>query len=368
MARSDGKDKTEKPKAAKSAKEVKAAVVPPEEVEETPESSPHVGTKPKEDEEQTPPAPAKETEKPKANGKAKPLRDAYESLKTKYAAMEKELKEHKSKAPTDLPEVKTMAEKLKAAESRLQEYDSEMLYVNAEKSEQFQKEHYQPYVTAYQDAYSTLSDWPVAVEGSAPRAITPQEFQKIVQAGSGKEALEVARSIYGDEIEAGVVFAARQSVVDAARRLQRAKENIRQTAEQRQQQTLEQSRAETEMWQRFNQEAVEKYPQWFKPPEDDEKAAELLNKGYEFADKAFSPEAQKWTPEQRARHLSALRNRAAAFDRLAYENKSRADRIKELETELEEFKDSEPSGGEVPAGDKQAEPSTLDLLKKYANR
>lgn len=314
---------------------------------------------------------AKTEAKPEAKpeSKAKPLRDAYESLKKKYSTLESTHKELESKI-TEHPKVKGVFEENQKLKARLQEYDSEMLYTNAEKSEQFQREHYQPYVQNYQDAYTTLSEWSIPVEGGAPRALTPQEFQKIVATGSGREALEVARSIYGEEgIEPGVVFAARQAVMEASRRFQRAKDEIKQTASQRQQQTLEQSRQEADLWRKFTSEDVEKYPQWFKAPDGDEKAKELLEKGFKFVDEAFDGASQKWEPQKRARRLAVIRNKAAGFDRLAYDNSKLRTRLKELETKLGEFEESEPKGGEPEssANGKKSE-STSPLRDWMAKR
>ena len=74
----------------------------------------------------------------------------------------------------------------------------------------------------------------------------------------------------------------------------------------------------------------------------------------------------KLTDEQVVQLHSEALNKAAAFNRLARREKKASERIKELETELEQFKSSEPKAGEGVKTEVDGEPSWEAELMKYA--
>ena len=109
------------------------------------------------------------------------------------------------------------------------------------------------------------------------------------------------------------------------------------------------------LWSDANKAWQEKFPKWFKPEEGDEEANALLAKGYALADSAFSNQG---SPEERVKIHAEVRNKAAAFPKVALRLKQARTRIKELETSLAAYEDSEPAAGEggkprsvTPTGD-----------------
>jgi hypothetical protein len=103
-------------------------------------------------------------------------------------------------------------------------------------------------------------------------------------------------------------------------------------------------------WSKANEEVTvdPKYGTYFTPVEGDEQGNQRLAKGFELADRAFSenPLAPGLSAEQResiVRRHAAVRNRAAAFGRLVYQNGQSKQRIAELEKQLAEYKGTEPT-------------------------
>ena len=117
----------------------------------------------------------------------------------------------------------------------------------------------------------------------------------------------------------------------------------------------------------MNAEAAEKYPDWFKEKEGDEKGNELLRKGYELVDKVFLGSADV-PPEELVAQHSAIRNRAAAFGRLAHQLRTANSRVAELEKELESYKDSEPKGGDGAPADQNGAMGWESQLEALAGR
>ena len=111
--------------------------------------------------------------------------------------------------------------------------------------------------------------------------------------------------------------------------------------------------------------------------EGDEEANTRLKKGFEIADRAFSvnPLDPKLTPEQRqevVRLHSAVRNRAAAFGKLVYQNEKLAAKAAELEAELAKYKNAQPGAGEphgqqAATGPHSAKESVMADLRKLAH-
>ena len=65
------------------------------------------------------------------------------------------------------------------------------------------------------------------------------------------------------------------------------------------------------------------------------------------------------------RRHAAVRNRAAAFGRLTYQNQQAKTRIADLEKQLAEYKGSEPpAGGSLPAKSNAAKPTGMSRIRE----
>ncbi len=305
---------------------------------------------------------AKDATEESTNGKPLPapeLRKAYQDLKTKHAQLQSEYETFK-KTPRDDPERKTLAEKLQAAEKHRNQLDEELKHAAYERSDEFKKTYHDPFVNAYQMASEVTAQLEVTDAEGNVRAGTAQDFDTLMQIPNAGQAKKWAEEMFGTT-GAAILMNQRMEVVKVARAREAALQEARKMGAEREKSRLEastaQQRALAEKWSSLNNEASEKYPQWFKEVEGDDKGNELLKKGYELADAAFN--GANLSPEKMVELHSAIRNRAAAFGRVAYQNKQQAKRISELEAKLKEYESSEPGPGEGKA-DGKSEPGELD--------
>lgn len=304
------------------------------------------------------PLPEAPKEQPKApEPEAKPvkaaeLRTAYEkskeTIKTKDAEitrLQNELKAAKS-TPVDDPEKKTLIEKFEATEKRREELEKQLRVIAYEKSEEFKTKYDKPYREEWVKAASELQEFTVTLENGEERQATTDDLLKLCQMHP-REARKEAMKMFGDV--ADDVMAMRRKIRELSdaqtKALTEAEQNAEAHHKEQQTQSLQQQQKMATLWQDENKAWQEKFPRWFKPEDGDEKGNELLAKGYAMADAAFSSNGNH-TPEQRVKLHAELRNKAAAFPKVAYKLKEARTRIKELEKSLAEYENSEPKAGE----------------------
>lgn len=308
--------------------------------------------------------------------KAADLRNAYEGLKKKVreefepkiVRLQQQIEEFQKKAST---EVEPVTKKLQAAEKRLEELESEIKYVNYQKSAEFRDKYEKPYQEAWAKAISDLAELSVPGE-DGPRQATQADLLQIANLPLG-EARKLAREMFGDS--ADDVMAHRRIIRDLSEAQRQALDTARKSAGEREKQIAEQSQAAhaqtIKLWQGANDELAKKYPHWFSPKEGDNDGNTLLNKGFALADlhfigiKDLTPEQVEMLParfqeaiktrgdltiQDRVALDALIRNKVASHDRLALRLKSANAKIAELEGELAEFKKSEPPGGKAGEG------------------
>ena len=327
-----------KPKETKKEKEVDKQIDPDDATKLEPE-------KPAEKAEETEEKPTEQ--KPV---KAAELRVAYEkskeTLKAKDAEIAKlqtELKTAKA-APADDPEKKVLLEKFEAAEKRRAELEKEITFVAYQKSPEFLDKYKKPYDEEWTKAVSEIAELTIEAEDGTTRTATANDLLTICNLPLG-EARKLAKQLFGDA--ADDVMSHRRKIRDLSdaqtKALKDAQVNSEERTKEQQTQSLQQQEKIRTLWADENKAWQEKFPRWFKPEDGDEEGNKLLAKGYEMADAAFSNQG---TPEERVKRHAELRNKAAAFPKLALRLKQARGRIKELETSLAAYEDSEPAAGE----------------------
>ena len=327
-------------------------------------------------EEETPPvtSPKTETPDPEAGGGETPpdtgspppaqpkgkvspwkLVDEHKAARLKAETEAAELRKSMV-APEKLKEIETRAE---AAERRAKELDDEMRYVNYSKSQEFAEKYQKPYEEAWTRWMGELGELTVddPASGSA-RALQPQDILELVNMPLQK-AREQAESTFGSfandvmsaRKEIRGLFEAQNKALEDAKKM--GGERDAQRTQQFQQQQAAVAKEINETWKASNEAAMadEKVSKFFKPVEGDEEGNTRLKRGYEIADKAFSvnPLDPRLSADQRKEIVnlhSAVRNRAAAFGRLTFQNAKLEATVKELQTELAKFKGAQPGGGE----------------------
>lgn len=291
-----------------------------------------------------------------------------EELQTKLGDLNRQLTE-RTKNPADFkiddhPEFKSTKEKLARYEKQLQELEDKIRFVDYESSDEYKQKFHTPYVEAWQHGKASIEQMKVLTgEGQQPRNGTVEDLQRIVSAPSIEEATQIAEELFGATAKASYALNLRDRIIQKHQDAIRAREEFKtKGAEQVKLSAAEQERLATERAMKFNtaaDEAVEKYPQWFKPEEGDERGNELLEIGFMLANAAFggqikdgkTGELRDPTPDEVPLIHAQMRNKAAGFDRLAYKNTKLQARVTELEEMLAKYEETEPGAGE-PVGKK----------------
>ena len=314
------------------------------------------------------------TEDPK-KGKVNPWK-LVDEYKAKVAKLEADHVEVSKRAiPED--QWKKTNETLAQRESRLKELEEEIRYVNYSKSEEFKTKYQQPYEKQWHLTMAELGELQVETADGGTRPLAANDILDLVNAPLGK-AHEMAVERFGDL--APEVMAHRKDIrklfdkqcqaIDDAR-----KNGVLRDKEQSEKQAKEFGEVSgtiKETWSKANEEVTvdPKYGAYFTPVDGDQEGNLRLAKGFELADRAFSenPLAPGLTGEQRqaiVRRHAAVRNRAAAFGRLTYQNQQAKTRIADLEKQLAEYKGSEPpAGGSLPAKSNAAKPTGMSRIRE----
>lgn len=370
-------------KAAHVEEETPPAVTPKTKTQEAP-----VGDQPEAQakEEGAPPneSPPEKTEAPTSPADKKKLSpwklvDEHKAARLKAETELAELR----KTMADPAKLKELEEKASTYEKRAKELDDHIKYVDYTKSSEFVDKYQKPYEAAWQKAMADLGELTVAGENGQERPLAPADLLALVNMPLQK-AREQAEAAFGNF--ADDVMAARKEIrglFDAqSRALEEAKKlgSERIAAMQKQQKEAQEAvhKEISNLWTEANQSAVkdETYGKFFKPIEGDEEGNTRLQRGYEMADRAFTinPTSPGLTSEQRAevvRLHAAIRNRAAGFGRLAYQNSKLEAEIATLKAELGKYKGAQPGAGSPPpqaqAGPANTREDVFSALRKLAH-
>lgn len=300
------------------------------------------------------------------------LRTAYDGLKKKLTETEGRLRQLESGFESH-PERKKLLEQLESQATRLKGLQEELRYAAFERSEEYKDQFEKPFVQAYEAGRAKIATLKIQTEDGQTRQATPEDFDAIMRIGDDDQAAQLAESVFGPA-KSTIVLYHRERVMELNRRRLAAVEDYRAKAGEREKQqqeklTLEKAEGEkrngelAKMFHSLNSEAVEKRPQWFKPVEGDERSAEVLKRGLALADYLFGalpqeqyellPEAVradmkdgKLSREGLVRLHSAIRNKAGAFDHVAYLLTKATARVRELEDALSKYEESEPGAGD----------------------
>ena len=324
--------------------------------EETPAETPE--TTPAETTETTPATPADDKGKKKVSPWK--LVDEHKAARLKAETELSELR--KTMAPPE--KVKEYQEKLTTYEKRAKELEDQLAFIDYSKSKDFNEKYQKPYDDAWAKWMGELGELMVTDAAGNERALAPTDLLELVNLPLQK-AREQAEATFGNF--ANDVMAARKEIRGLFESQQKAlseaqksgAERIKQLQAQQQEQQESARNEIRNLWTESNKAATEdpNYGKHFKPIEGDEEGNTRLKKGYEMADEAFrvNPNAPGLTAENRAevvRLHAAIRNRAAGFGRLAYQNAQLEAKLTALTKELNRYKNAEPGAGETrPAGE-----------------
>lgn len=287
--------------------------------------------------------------------------------------------EKKLKAPTEWPEKKTYEERLAEREKALEDYkkrtsdyEQELQFTNFTKSQAYKDQYEKPLTQAYKAGAAKTAMLQIVERKDdaenvvqAARDATNADFDAIMRITDERTAIKKSVEMFGDG--AAVVLQHRERVFEKNALAEEAIAEYRTKGVEREKTLREQQEKHTKeftgMIENFRNAAVEKYPTLFKPDDSDPKGNELLLKGTHLMERVLKNGAplkdgeQQMTGEEYAIAVAAVRNKAAAFDRVNFKRHNAEKRVKELEKELEQFKASRPGNGDgngrIAAGDEE---------------
>ena len=294
----------------------------------------------------------------------KELRQAYKAKQKRLAEILKERDEWKSKAskPVDDTEKKSLAEKLAEREQRIAAYEERLRFTDYSQSDEYKEKYQTPFEDAYLAGRARMAglktverkDEETGAVTQSSRQGTAEDFDELMKIGDDDRAADWAVEHFGNKASLALFHRERVQELNGAKK--KALEEYRKTGSEREKQRVAQmetfQKNFNEWVEKANVEAAEKYPAWFKPDENDPKGNELLEKGAHLlarvkANGAPVKEGDKpMSHEELAKAVSAVWNKATAFDRVAHRDAAKSKRIKELEAKLAEYEESQPGPGD----------------------
>jgi hypothetical protein len=340
--------------------------------------------------------PEKPVEKPveKPNGedidpsklKTSELAKHYHALKAKEKEWQKQREDYekKLKTPPEWPEKKTYEEKLAEREKflaerdkRIADYETELQFTNFTKSQHYKDNFVKPYNDSWIAGQKRAESLKIVERKNEEdgtilqpaRKATADDFDAIMSIFDDDAAAEKAAELFGPT-KAPLVLYHREQVMEKQGKANAAIKEYQEKGatweKQRREQSEKASKEIAAQIDNFRQAAVEKYPKFFKPDPEDPEGNKYLESGNHLVERVMKGGAplkdgeQQMSNEEMAIAVAAVRNKAAAFDRVAYKASSLAKRVKALETELAQYKASVPGDGngkgrETPPEEESAE-------------
>lgn len=304
----------------------------------------------------------------------KELRTKYEETKRRAEQHEIKIKEFEAKlaeaAKTGtVADEKVWQEKIAAKEKELTALQAKLAETDFTQSTDYQDRFYKPYVNAWTRAMTAVTGLQAQNEDGTPKAISKEDAEFLLSLPDAK-AIAVAKQMFGDDVAAlTIITAHKHRIAETMDALQQGKADFQKLSEDRRNKEFterqDMDKRLGELWQAESTKHLESSP-WFKPDENDPDGSALLEKGFEEANKAFSAEwAAKANPEERVRAHAALRNKAAAFDRLVAANEKLIAERDALKKERDELMDSAPQGDQtVPKVEDDSDKLPSELIDK----
>jgi hypothetical protein len=316
---------------------------------------------------ETPAAAAAATDDKGKTGKVSPWK-LVDQFKARAATLEKELADVKA-AITPESDRRLLSERATKAEQRATELENQMRLIRYESSQEFQEKYEEPCKKGWAYCLKEMEGVPVIDETTGQeRPMTAKDMLDLTQLDIA-DARKLAEEKFGPF--ANDALAQRKELKKLletrADAIHKAKEDgalrEQQQKEQTDRQAGEQAKFIKTTWDRVVAEALAdpKAGVFLKPREGDTEWNTRLENGYKLVDEAFTGSVAdpKLSPEQRAamiRKHAAVRNRAAGWGALRYENGTIKAKLEAAEKELAKYKSSTP-----PAGGSAATAQTSEL-------
>lgn len=323
-------------------------------------------------------APAASATPPKKGVSPWKMVDEYKARAAKAEARILELE--KQVVPEE--QAKQAQQRIEQMQARMKEMEDDLRFSHAEKYDPEVLKSKQEYDRAFTRAMSELKDVTISDNGMT-RAMTVNDLAELAFMPLG-QAQSVAKEVFGDlapyvmdqRNEIRKLWDARQAQLEDIKK--NGVTRAQQQTEARQKAIQQANEFITKTYEEANREAAEdpQHGHFFKPKEGDTEWNTRLEKGFKLVDDAYAHSASdpKLTIEQRRdviRKHAAVRNRAAAFGALRWQNDALRKELADLKAELKAFKDTTPKAGgraaEPPAARARGMQGLMDDLQKIAH-
>lgn len=305
----------------------------------------------------------------------KQLREAYKKTREELEQVRGRTKELEAAAERAAADVsgklhKEYQTKLEASERRRSELETEIRYLDYQRSQEFEEKYHGP---LKQEWRSTMEDLEGMVinDGDKEREVTPQDVARLLTMNN-VQARRACDELFGSA--ASVVMEHRAKLMQMTNARAKAIDEWKEKGSLRDAEVQKQRQAMRSKWESDIEGYQQEYPEMFGRVDGDDAGNRLIESGMGLARKAFLAEGVKdgLTPEQRreevleAQTMVALR--AAAYPRVLRDLKTAKAQLKELQDKLAEYQVSEPEpggkrGGEsVGRGKEQTPEDAIDAL------
>lgn len=288
------------------------------------------------------PAPAK------ADGEIKPkMSDLLHKAEKERDHWKSEAEKAKTGKPAEDPEKKVLSERLTKAETRAKELESEMQYVDYQKSAEFKEKFFQPYVELYQQHAADALELVVTQEDGTRRTLTQEEYGKVISAPTVEEADQIANELFPNHpTKATLLMDMRKEVKRAYLKMNGALQEFRakgaERAAQKAAEMAEMSKTEKAQYAAEVEAVAAELPQYFKPGED--AAENATREKY-----AKIVDATLDSDKPNVKNVARLRHAGVAFPIVMARLEKAVARITELEAQVAAFDASTPGAGSPTA-------------------
>jgi hypothetical protein len=335
--------------------------------------------------------------------KAATLREELDRTRTEAADWKgkyEKLQAESSKPKTDSEKEQLLKDR-EAWNKRRDELENELKFSNYERSTEYKEKYQQPFLKAYEQGQKLLTtlnfkdpdkvdDYGAVLEPGKTRKGSEADWDALMAIQDEDTANKFIAEHFS--YNAARVTMQRDKVLEHHTQMKSAIEDFRKQSGVRETQMSElmtkNQKAASERWHTANALAAEKYPQFFGTDPADTKGNDLFAYGTRLTDLAFGvldpSEISKLPPGLQAKFVngqlpqsemtllhSAVRNRAAAHDRLVYRLNQKDTELTELREKLAGYEQSSPARGEarrVDAAGKKKGASTLDDIDAEFDR
>lgn len=311
------------------------------------------------------------------SGKRSPWQVVHDK-EAEIATLRKENEALKSSKPNGewQKERADLLKRIEDRDTRLREREEEIQFAAFEQSDKFKSEYDKPYSNAWNAGRMAVARFKVTDSEGGERPAKPEDFDRLMQLEQSDP--EAAATLLGEMFgnKASYVAAHMVKVKESFQRIQDARDEYRTRADEdrktKSAQTEKETKELSETFEFVRNGAAEKYPDLFAAPDDDAPGKELLGKGEHFANRVFSngqPVAdgdKQLTKSQKSALDAVAWQKLRAFDLQVSRRQKAEARVKELQSELDQYKKSVPGPGDGGAG-KSGEGDVPDWEKQLGD-